>query len=60
MEHASFGHELIIAVVALLLFFHLTLDVLPLLYKRLRAGFAAAPVRTGTGFLLILTACFLM
>lgn len=60
MEYASYGHECIISIVGLLLVFHVALDLLPLLYKRLRQGFVSAPIRFGTGFMLILSACFLM
>lgn len=60
MEYASYGHECIVSIVVLLLVFHVTLDVLPRVYRRLREGPVSARVRIATGFMLILTASFLM
>lgn len=57
MEGNSYGHEFIISVVVLMAGFHLTLDLLPMLYRRVRNSL---PLRLSSTVLLILGVWFLL
>jgi len=54
------GQDCIIFIVLLLVISHVILDLLPLLYKRLRHAFVSAPIDFGSRIALLLTACFLL
>lgn len=57
MEGNSYGHEVVISVVVLMAGFHLTLDLLPMLYRRVRNSL---PLRLSSTLLLVLGAWLLL
>lgn len=60
MEYMSCGQECIILVVFSLVISHVILDILPLLYKRLRRAFVSAPLFFSGLITLICAACLLL
>ncbi len=60
MGYLSYGHEFIISIVLLLVILHFVLDLLPMLYNRLRRVFASTPVRITSGLVIIIAAFFLL
>jgi len=60
MEYMSYGQECVISMVLLLVVSSVILDLLPLLYKRLRRAFAAAPVDFSTRLTLVFVVLFLL
>lgn len=60
MEYMSCGLESLILVVFSLVISHVILDLLPLLYQRLRRAFVSAPFYFSSLLTLICAACFLL
>lgn len=60
MGYLSYGHEFIISIVLLLVVLHFVLDLVPMLYKRMRLVFALTPVRITSGLVIIIAAFFLL
>lgn len=60
MGYLSYGHEFILSIVLLLVIMHFILDILPVLYCRIRGVLASTPVRITSGLVLIIAAFFLL
>ena len=60
MGYLSYGHEFIISIVLLLVVLHFVLDLLPMLYGRVRRVFTSTPVRITSGLVIIIAAFFLL
>lgn len=60
MEYMRCGQECIILTVFSLVISHVILDLLPLLYRRLRRAFVSAPIDFGSRLTLICAACLLL
>ncbi|TGU72233.1 hypothetical protein E4633_07930 [Geomonas terrae] len=60
MGYLSYGHEFILSIVLLLVVLHFVLDLLPMLYSRVRLLFASTPVRITSGLVIIIAAFFLL
>lgn len=60
MGYLSYGHEFILSIVLLLVIMHFVLDVLPMLYGRMRQVLASTPVRITSGLVIIIAAFFLL